>query len=141
MKILVAVDGSEYTKRMLAYWVAHEDFLGPEHSYTVLAVVPTVPSTAVSVLDRAALQSYYADEGERTLHPIRAFLDRKNLRVTYLSKTGAAVADVIAKTGEAEGFDLLVLGSHGHGAVAGLVLGSVVTRVLATCRVPVLVIR
>lgn len=141
MKILVAVDGSEYSKRMLAYWMAHEEFLGPQHSYTVLAVVQTVPSTAAAVLDRAVLQSYYADEGERILQPIRTFLDRENLQVTCLSKTGASPAEVIAKTAETEGFDLLMMGSHGHGAVGGLVLGSVVTRVLATCSVPVLVIR
>ena len=42
MKILVAVDGSEFTRRMVAYWAAHEEWLGPQHSYTVLTVVPPI---------------------------------------------------------------------------------------------------
>lgn len=142
MKILVAVDGSEYTKRMLAYWVAHQEWLGAEeHQFTVLTVVQTVPARAAAVLDRAALQAYYADEGEEVLHPIRRFLDQKSLGATFLSKTGASPGEVIARTAEEGRFDLILLGSHGHGAVAGLVLGSVASHVLAHCRTPVLVIR
>jgi nucleotide-binding universal stress UspA family protein len=33
------------------------------------------------------------------------------------------------------------MGSHGHSALGNLVLGSVVTAVLALCKVPVLLIR
>ena len=46
MKILVAVDGSSYTKRMLAYLVAHDEWLGNAHQYTVLHAVPAVPLQA-----------------------------------------------------------------------------------------------
>lgn len=141
MKILVAVDGSEYTRRMLAYWMAHDEWLSASHAYTVLTVVQTVPSRAAAVLDRAALQAYYADEGEQTLQPIRRFLDQHQQGATFLSKTGASAGDVIARTADAEGFDLVLLGSHGHGALGGLVLGSVVSRVLAACRTPVLIVR
>jgi nucleotide-binding universal stress UspA family protein len=140
MKILVAVDGSEFTKRMLAYWVTHDEWLGVAHDYTVLTVVQPVPPRAAAVLDRAALQSYYADEGESTFRPIRAFLDQKGLRATFLSKTGS-VAEVIARTAEADGSDLILMGSHGHGGFGALVLGSVTTKVLAACKTPVLVIR
>ena len=38
MNILLAVDGSAYTKKMLAYLATHEDLLGASHSYTVLTV-------------------------------------------------------------------------------------------------------
>jgi nucleotide-binding universal stress UspA family protein len=48
-------------------------------------------------------------------------------------------AEVIAEI--AAQHDLVVMGSHGHGAVGGLVLGSVTQRVLAACKTPVLVIR
>src|SRR5436190_2046372 len=43
MKILVAVDGSPYTKRMLAYLAALDDLLGPKHDYTVVHSVLAVP--------------------------------------------------------------------------------------------------
>ena len=38
MNILLAVDGSAYTKKMLAYLATHEELLGGTHTYTVLTV-------------------------------------------------------------------------------------------------------
>ena len=38
----------------------------------------------------------------------------------------------------AGGFDLIVMGTHGHTALENLVLGSVATKVLAISKVPVL---
>ncbi|HWS05017.1 MAG TPA: universal stress protein, partial [Burkholderiaceae bacterium] len=38
-------------------------------------------------------------------------------------------------------FDLVIMGSHGHSALANLVMGSVATQVLAHCHVPVLLVR
>ena len=36
MKILLAVDGSSYSKKMLAYLAAHEALLSGDHDYTVI---------------------------------------------------------------------------------------------------------
>jgi len=37
--------------------------------------------------------------------------------------------------------DLLVMGSHGRGAFKNLVLGSVATKILSMCEVPVTIVR
>jgi nucleotide-binding universal stress UspA family protein len=50
-------------------------------------------------------------------------------------------AEAIAEVAAAGKFDLIVMGSHGHSSVTNLVLGSVVTRVLAQAKVPVLIVR
>ena len=47
MKILVAVDGSIYSKRMLAYLATHDEWLGNVHDFTVVHVVSPVPPRAV----------------------------------------------------------------------------------------------
>lgn len=139
MKILACVDGSEYTKRMVAYWAAHDEWLGG-HDFTVLTVVQALPPRAAAVLDREMLNSYYADEGDKTFRPIRTFLDKQGIEATFISKTGP-VADVIARTAIEGAFDLVMMGSHGHSELATLVMGSIATRVLASCRTPVLLIR
>jgi nucleotide-binding universal stress UspA family protein len=51
------------------------------------------------------------------------------------------VAEQIKAYVEKHDVDMVVMGSHGHGAFKKLVLGSVTTKVLAISKVPVLVVR
>lgn len=140
MKILIAADGSDYTKRMLAYLAAHDEWLGGAHAYTVLTVSPAVPARAAAVIDRDTLKSYYADAAEAVFKPIRAFFKKQNISAEFVAKVGHA-PEVIGKVADAKDFDLLLMGSHGHGAIGNLVMGSVVTKVLASCKTPVLIVR
>jgi nucleotide-binding universal stress UspA family protein len=140
LKILVAVDGSSYTKRMLAYLAAHDEWLGSAHDYTVMHTVPPVPQRAAAVLDRKVLKEYYEAEAEKVFKPIRSFFTRRGMRAVYLGKVGSA-GDLIAGEAEKGGYELLIMGSRGHGALTGLVMGSVATKVLANCNTPVLLIR
>ena len=140
MKILVPVDGSPFTKRMLAYLAAHDEWLGEAHQYTLLHVAPAVPPRAAAVLDKAVLQAHYAEDSEKVFKPIRTFFAKQKLKAEFVAKVGPA-ADTIATAATKGKFDLLMMGSHGHGLLGSLVLGSVTTRVMAQCEVPVLVIR
>ena len=140
MKILVAVDGSPFTKKMLAYLAAHDEWLGGAHEYTVLHTVPAVPPRAAAVLDKAVLKAHYDEEAEKVFKPIRTFLGKQGVQATYAAKVGHA-GETIASFADKGKFDLLVMGSHGHGALATLVMGSVTTQVLAHCKVPVLIVR
>lgn len=140
MNILIAADGSDYTKRALAYLTAHDEWLGPAHRYTVLTVVPAVPSHAARAVGKSAVDGWYADAADAVFKPIRTFFKKQGIEARFVSKVGHA-GETIAKYADAHRFDLLVLGSHGHGAIANLVLGSVATKVLAGCRTPVLLVR
>lgn len=140
MKILVAVDGSSYSKKMLAYLAAHDEWLGPQHQYTVVHAVPAVPPRAASVLDKALLKSYYDDTATGVFKPIRTFFEKQGLKAHFVAKTGPA-AEVIAESARKGDYDLLVMGSHGHGTLTNLVMGSVATKVLANCSAPVLLVR
>jgi nucleotide-binding universal stress UspA family protein len=140
MKILVPVDGSPFTKRMLAYLAAHDEWLGDAHRYTLVHVTPAVPPRAAAVLDKAVLQSHYAEESEKVFKPIRAFFAKQKINAEFVAKVGPA-ADTIAALAAKGKFDLLMMGSHGHGLLGNLVLGSVATKVMAHCETPVLIIR
>lgn len=140
MKILLPVDGSLYTKRMLGYIAARQELLGPGHSYTALHVVSAVPPHAARFLDRRTLDDYYTSEAEQVLEPVREFGRQNGWALTELRRSGHA-PDVIATEAKDGGYDLIVMGSHGMSSLGSAVLGSVASGVLARCQVPVLLIR
>lgn len=140
MKVLLAVDGSPFTKRMLAYLTVHDEWLGQQHEYTAVYSVPAVPPRAAAVLAKDVLRAHYDEEAEKVFKPIRQFFSRRGIAVSFVAKVGAA-ADTITGLAKKGDFDLLVLGSHGHSSLAGLVLGSVATKVIAGCSTPVLLVR
>ncbi len=140
MKILLAVDGSSYTKKMLAYLTTHDTLFTPDNDYTVITVRPALPARAAAVVGKSVVDDYLREESEKILAPVTKFLLRHGIDAKSSWKTGA-VGESIARFAETQKFDLVVLGSHGHGALANLVMGSVATQVLAHCRVPVLLVR
>ncbi|MCW5221108.1 universal stress protein [Verminephrobacter aporrectodeae] len=140
MNILLAVDGSAYTKKMLAYLSTHEDLLGNSHAYTLLTVQPPLPARARAALGKEVVDAYYEEEAEAILAPVCKFLARHGIEAKRCVKVGA-IGETIAKVADTGRFDLLVMGSHGHGALATLVLGAVTTRVLAHSKIPVLLVR
>lgn len=139
MKILLAVDGSPYTKKMLAYLAAHELF-SSKNEYTAFTAQLVLPTQARSALGKELVHKYYQDEGQRVMGPVTKFLERHGVTAKCLWKTGKP-GELIAKMADDDKFDLVVMGSHGHGALMNLVVGSVATQVLAGCKVPVLVVR
>ncbi|MEP7300068.1 MAG: universal stress protein [Caldimonas sp.] len=140
MKILVAADGSEYTKRMLAYIAAHDEWLGARHEYTVVHSVLAVPHRAASFVSADVVTGFYDDDAETVFRPIRAFLVQQGIQATYVRTIGPA-GESIAKLADEGRFDLLMMGARGHGDLVNLILGSVATRVIASCKVPVLLVR
>jgi len=140
MNILLAVDGSAYSKKMLAYLSTHEALLSANNSYTIFHAQPALPPRARAAVGKDIVDQYYAEESERVLAPVAKFLLRHGVNAKSVWKVGPAGAS-IAKMADEGAFDLLVMGSHGHGALANLVMGSVTTQVLAHCKVPVLLVR
>lgn len=140
MKILIAVDGSAFTKKMLAYMVTHDGLFSPAHDYTVFTACMSLPARATSVISKSVITDYHREEAEKTLSPTVKFLLRHGIDAKSGWKAGP-VATTIAQFAEKGNFDLVIMGSHGHGALVNLVMGSVATQVLAQCKVPVLMVR
>ncbi|QOF76117.1 universal stress protein [Variovorax sp. 38R] len=140
MKILLAVDGSDYTSRMLSYLTNHKEWVNAGHAFTVFYAVPPVPHRAAAFVGPDLVHGYYEDDARVVLDPVRALLAEHGIEARFEHRIGHAAAE-IALFAEKGQFDLLVMGSHGHGALTNLVLGSVATKVLATCTVPVLLVR
>lgn len=140
MKILLPVDGSAYTKHMLSYLAAHGELLGPGHEYTALTVVPSIPAHAARFLDPQLIDDYHREQANAVLGPVIAFADQQQWKLRTVHEVGPA-AQTIADVAQAQEFDLIVMGTHGHSAMGNVVLGSVATGVLARCKTPVLLVR
>jgi len=140
MKILLAVDGSVYTKHMLAYLAANDDLFGAKPEYHAITVVAPVPPHVTHFVDNATIEKYYADEANRVLEPVQAFAVQNQWNLAAIQCVGHA-GDVIAEAAISGKFDLLVMGSHGHSSLVNLLLGSVAARVMALCKTPVMIIR
>jgi nucleotide-binding universal stress UspA family protein len=140
MKILLAVDGSAYTKKMLAYLTTHDELFGGDNDYTAITVQTPLPPRARAAVGAEVANKYHEDEANKVTAPVAKFLQRHGIEPRMLHKVGSA-GELIAKTANSGKFDLVIMGSHGHGALGNLVLGSVATKVLAQCKSPVLIVR
>ncbi len=140
MKILLAVDGSDYTKRMLAYIAANDELLGSGHEYVVMTAITPISQYALALLDVQAVQNSYDVEAEQVFRSVRAFAGQQgwNARTEYVV---GHPPTVIAQFAEKIKANLIVMGAHGHGVLGNLVLGSVASGVLSRCTVPVLLVR
>lgn len=141
MKILLAADGSEFTRHAARHVVelARAFAQAPEiHLLNVHAPIPYARAAAVA--GKTAVQRYYQEECEAALAVAREVLDAGGL--AYQSSWIAGdVAASIAEYARGNSIDLIVMGSHGHGQLRNLALGSVADAVLRATKVPVLVVR
>ncbi len=140
MRILLAVDGSIYTRRMLDYLAAHPKILGSDPEITALTAVTSISPYATRFTDAQAVEGHYSELANKVLTPLQIFADAHGWKIR-LDHSAGYPPDVIAAYANEHLPDLMVMGTHGDTALANLVLGSVVTGVLARCKVPVLLIR
>lgn len=145
MKILIAVDGSVYTEKAARFVAGHRQSLGSDAELHLLHVKLPLPKglaieNARALLGDSAIDRYYKEESEAALAPAEKLL--RDAGVPFKSSFAVGeIAEELQKCVDKNGIELLVMGSHGHGALANVVLGSVATKVLAKSKVPVLVVR
>jgi nucleotide-binding universal stress UspA family protein len=140
MKVLLAVDGSNDTKKMLAYLTTHEDLLGAKPQFVVLNVQPAIPARAAKFAGKELVDDFHQSEAQAVLASVTKFLDRHQVSYTSSFKVGHA-ADEILRAARRAKVDLIVMGSRGRGGIGSLLLGSVAQSVLQASDVPVMVIR
>lgn len=140
MKILLTVDGSPHTKKMLAYLATHLEIFGNDNTFTALTIEPPLPPRARAIVGAEVAESFHTESAAKVLDPVATFMERHDIKLETAFRTGPA-GETIAEFAEEGKFDLLIMGSHGHSALGNLVMGSVATKVLANCKVPVLLVR
>lgn len=141
MKILLAADNSKFTRNAARHLVTHLSWFAEPPGVLVLHVHPPIPYPgAAARAGKAAIEQYLEEESESALRVATKELDKAKVAYTARWVTGK-VPEEIAAAVKKEKVDLVVMGSHGEGALSNLVLGSVATKVLASIKTPVLIVR
>jgi len=141
MKILLTTDGSDCTRRSARYLARHLADLAAAPEVHMLYVHPPLPyPRAALALGRKALDDFYAGEAHEALTVATKVLDKARIPYRASFRIGDIVEEIGGYVGEAK-IDLIVMGSHGHGALASMALGSVTAKVLAGLKTPVLIVR
>lgn len=140
MKILLAADGSSYTKKALAFLVTHEEVLAGAGQIVVLNVQPAMPPRVKTMVGAAAVQDYHRDEAAKVLAPIEKFLRRHDLACTARWVVGHPGSEIV-KAANKDKAHLVVMGTHGHGLLGRALMGSVAQNVVTECEVPVLLVK
>ena len=142
-KILVATDFSEPSDAALAY--------GRELGRTfnaqlfVLNVTDNVMARAYGgdgfVFSDPSFQQDVEATARKQVEALLTDEDRQQLRAEAVVLSSSTPAYAIVDYASAHEFDLIVMGTHGRGAVAHLLMGSVAERVVRTAPCPVLTVR
>ena len=140
MKILLPVDGSSCSTRAVRYVVKHRRTFGKNCRVTVVYVDPPTIERISKYVSAEDLALFHERNAVAALRAARRILARAGVVFRERRAVGEAGAGIARVAGE-ESSDLIVMGSHGRGALKSLLLGSVVTKTLALSRVPVLVVR
>ena len=141
MKMLLAVDGSEYSRRAADYVVKHASALAQPPEVHLLYVHPAMPLPgAAAAVGKRAVTKYQREEAEKALAVAEKELKASKLAFKSSWRTGE-IARVLGEYIAENGIDLLVMGSRGRGALEGLALGSTTMKVLASLKTPALIIR
>ncbi len=140
MKILLAVDGSPTSTRAVRYAVKLVRQLAQPADLVLFYADPPISKAVAIEIGPTAQKRLHDDNGEFAIKAARAAL--KRARVAFKEeRVVAKPAEAIAKYAQSGRFDLIVMGSRGRGAIKGLLLGSVTSKVIAHCDTPVTIVR
>lgn len=139
--ILVATDFSEPSANALAY--GRDLARAYNATLHVLHVTEDVlmrysPEVGFAVPE---LQKDLEQAARRELDAIITADDVRTLRVVPAIETATSAANGITSYATAQQIDLIIVGTHGRGAVKQFLMGSVAERVVRTAPCPVLAVR
>jgi nucleotide-binding universal stress UspA family protein len=138
-RIVVGIDGSDQSKEALR-WALDEARLRDASVDVVYAWTMPVyvgyGAAAGAVIDPAEIRQAAREKIDTVVEEVVG--GKRDVQIERKAVEGLAAAALVE---EAEGADLLVVGSRGHGGFAGLLLGSVSQQCSHHAPCPVVIVR
>lgn len=144
--ILAPIDGSPLSDLAVkqAVYIAKKAkaqltffFAEPDHTASLL----DGDAALLRTIDPASLTDRINAHVSGVLSKARSVAEEEGLFAKVLSAVSNEPYEVIIETAERIGCDLILMASHGHRGVKGLLLGSQTQKVLTHSKIPVLVYR
>jgi nucleotide-binding universal stress UspA family protein len=139
-RVLVPIDGSAQSDDALEYALA--EF--PDAEFTVVHVIdPIDAGYSAPVGIPGGSEEWYEsakEESEALFADAQEVADEHGVTLDSVTEMGRP-SRTIVEYAEEEGFDQIVMGSHGRSGVSRILLGSVAETVVRRATVPVTVVR
>lgn len=139
MKVLFATDGSECSNRAAHYLVKSLRDEVKDLTVTLYYVDQPMMDRVAAALGEQRVAEIHRENADKNLKDARQRLKRARVDFEEAHTAGNAPY-CISRKAETGKFGLVLMGSHGRSALKSVLLGSVTARVLAECKVPVLVV-
>ena len=141
LKFLVAIDGSGYSDSAVDYVVRRAGMSKEPVHVHLLNVQTSLTGVNVKLFIKAeSVESYYRDEGMAVLAAPRGVLKVAGISCDHHIGVGEP-GQMIVSHAVANSCDEIVMGTHGRGALAGAVMGSVARNVIQQSSLPVVLVK
>ncbi|HEY6281475.1 MAG TPA: universal stress protein [Burkholderiales bacterium] len=142
MKILLAVDGSSHSNKATEILIKHMGLYKDAPEVFLLYVHLPVPKLhgMSNVVSQEMINQYYQEESEEALATSKRLLEKARVEIHAQMLVGT-VAENIVKQAEAQGCDLIYMGTRGMGGLKNVLLGSNAVKVLHIATIPVVLVK
>jgi len=138
-KIVIATDGSEYTKNAISFGLSLAKMLGAKvYALSVLDIAP-VMSVPIDGAWKGVFDLMHEECQKASAH-VKKMGEAVGLEVESVVLEGKP-AEKIVEYAEENDMDLIVMGTMGKSGLDRILLGSVAERVVRISHTPVLVVR
>jgi nucleotide-binding universal stress UspA family protein len=138
-KILIATDGSEYSRRAFEAAVASAKCFGAEIELLFVFKQPRNYGTFSGLSTVEFTNEQVEEISNRIFNATVKDIDHSGINVERKVMIGSHAATILSEA--KNGVDLIVMGSRGHSLVSGAVIGSVTQKVLSVAACPVMVVK
>jgi nucleotide-binding universal stress UspA family protein len=135
-KILVATDGSEYSRRaMIRAMDFAESYDSELDVVSIVEISPEIYSIAPQVVEEKVQKT------EEYIAGIQKLADAHGIKSRGFVRDSAEPYNIIAEIAQQEQIGLILVGSHGRTGLKRFLMGSTAERVIAQAPCPVLVVK
>ena len=140
LKVLIPIDGSESSDRAVAHLLRAMHSEGAMDIHLLNVQIPVTSGHVNMFVSKEEIEAYYREEAEQALQRARAALDQAGVEYHHHILVGHA-GETIAAFAKAQGFDKIIIGTHGRSAVKSLLMGSVAQDVVRLSDIPVTLVK